>query len=294
MRPRSVGTFLISRPGDLGEAGRPVEDALDVVARQVARPRAGGGSCVLLLGHGDLDRVHPVQLAQRDVDPLVAGGRAGSCPRSRGGWAARGGRGRPAPPAAPGSGARSRTARRWPRAPCGRCRARRPPAPRWCRRAGSRCARSAPPAGSPGRGCPRRRGRRRCPRRRAGRGSPTSSAIRSRRRTASRAPRRVDADDRDPLAAGLLDDLVRDADQDPPHVLAVEHFFLAHCTSFLASRDRVKGTALKLAATQDARRHGATGLAALGQRQLDRVEVVAGPRWPRTLRGPRRARSRTG
>ena len=37
----------------------------------------------------------------------------------------------------------------------------------------------------------------------------------------------VDADDRDPLAAGLLDDLVRDADQDPPHVFAVEHFFLA-------------------------------------------------------------------
>ncbi len=55
----------------------------------------------------------------------------------------------------------------------------------------------------------------------------------------------VDADDRDTLIAGIaLGDLVSDARQRPPDVSLVEDDLLATLfhASFLASRDRVKGS----------------------------------------------------
>ncbi len=72
------------------------------------RSRSGGGvrwagsvPRSLLFAVQKDDAVDVVDLAQVDVDALLAQRWAGSCRRSRAGSAARGGRGRPAPPAAP-------------------------------------------------------------------------------------------------------------------------------------------------------------------------------------------------
>ena len=56
----------------------------------------------------------------------------------------------------------------------------------------------------------------------------------------------VDAHDRHRLSPVLLDDLMSDAHERAPHVIAVE-YDLAHGPSFLASLDRVKGTSARLA-----------------------------------------------
>jgi GDP-D-mannose dehydratase len=63
----------------------------------------------------------------------------------------------------------------------------------------------------------------------------------------------VDAHEGEPLGlAVLLHDLVRDANEGPAHVVAVEDDLLFGHTSFLASQDRVKGTdASSVAAAMD-------------------------------------------
>ena len=73
----------------LGEGLGDAQDLGDAVARRGRPPRAGAGARSPVLQGADPDAV----LA--DVDHLLAPGRAGSCRRSRAGWAARGGRGRP-------------------------------------------------------------------------------------------------------------------------------------------------------------------------------------------------------
>ena len=123
----------------------------------------------------------------------------------------------------------------------------------------------------------------------SGTGSPTSSATRSRSAPGQHGAAAVDADDGDASPPVLLDDLVCDAHQRAPHVVAVEDDLVAqlYCP-FLASRDRVKGTAARLATARDAgiggghRRTGprllarscARVLPALGERHLDPVEVA--------------------
>ena len=63
------------------------------------------------------------------------------------------------------------------------------------------------------------------------------------RRPASTAPRRWMPDQGDLALGVLLDDLVRDAHERAAHVVAVEDdLWDAATRSFLASRDRVKGT----------------------------------------------------
>ena len=167
MRPAQRRDLLDLAVGDLGEATRR--------GRRCARSRRGrgprwraGASCALptscRLGDGDL--VDAVELVDADVDALARARSAGSCRRSRGGSAARGGRGRRARRAARAPGGRSRTAPRSRRARCGRCRGRRRRSRPCVRRRRSRCgARGRPACSGGGRG---RRGRRRCRGRRAG------------------------------------------------------------------------------------------------------------------------------
>ena len=128
------GRHLLDRPlGDLEEALAEVEDGASAPsarerldAQQVAVREAVRHVATPLAQH------HPVRLAALGQHHPHRLGRRVVCTRdaddSRAGWAARAGRGRPAPPAAPPAAGRSRPARPWPPAPCARCRARRRPA----------------------------------------------------------------------------------------------------------------------------------------------------------------------
>ena len=111
VRPRSVGTFLTSRASTASNAAavsrmrstssRPQVGDIEIRWR-LARPSAGA----ILRAHSSARHlVDLVGLHQPHRRPARRARSAGSCPRSRRGSAARGGRGRRAPPAARGRAA---------------------------------------------------------------------------------------------------------------------------------------------------------------------------------------------
>ena len=187
MRPRRVGQLLDVAVLHLVHLGRRVEQRPHVVAGRGRRWRAGGGS----------SGRHPRRCARRrrrrrsrraGPAPSRCGSSAGSCRRGRRGSAARGGRGRRAPPGARRAGGRGRPGRRGRPGSCGRSRARR-------RRARPTLS-SMPPGGdrrcasAPGCGWWRRSSRcivmSRLP---TGTSVPSTSAISAARRWASSTPR---------------------------------------------------------------------------------------------------------
>ena len=158
------GELLDLAPLHVVHVGGGLEDLRDRRRRRGRRWRAGASR--------DRHLVDVVDLGQPHADALGCGRWGGSCRRGRRGWAARGGRGRPAPPGVRRRVGRGRRARRGRPGWCGRRRARRRRAPRpcrRCRRAGSRSCASAGSAACAGRrGTSSRRARRRrprCPRR---------------------------------------------------------------------------------------------------------------------------------
>ena len=105
VRPRSVGSFLISRCGERGHLGRRCRGRAARRRRTGPRPRPGAASRLLLRLGGGACRAAPRRRrrARRSSTRTRSRerGRAGSCRRSRPGSAARGGRGRPGPRAGP-------------------------------------------------------------------------------------------------------------------------------------------------------------------------------------------------
>ena len=183
MRPRSVGTFLISRPDTSAKLSARLEDALDVVARQIVDRQQ-------VASHGCPPRGRRLGVIVTSSSPSSSSTRTFTRSYADGGQVLAHvvGADRQLAVAAVGQHGQLHA----PRAAVVEQRVDRRAHgaagvehvvhqdDRGAARPGSRCARRAPPAASRASACRRRRGRRRCPRRPSGTGSPTRSATSSR------------------------------------------------------------------------------------------------------------------